>query len=61
MELINQTLSAMHLPGLTFLETVGAGAAMYFGVVLAKVAIGLGGQLISRLQSASRQPARGRR
>lgn len=55
MEFINNTLSAMHLPGLNFLETVGAGAAMYFGVVIARFAIGFGQQMLARAAGYARQ------
>lgn len=64
MEFINDVLGAMKLPGSTFLGTVGAGAAMYFGVVLAKVAIGFGSRLLGQVQNAARtggQTVRGRR
>ena len=55
MEFINSTLSAMHLPGLNFLETVGAGAAMYFGVVAARAFIGFAGWALQRTRGLAKE------
>ena len=55
MEFVNDVFGAMHLPGLNFLETVGAGAAMYFGVVAAKFAIGFAQRMLGQAASMARQ------
>lgn len=55
MEFINDIFSALHLPGASFTETVGAGFAMYLGVVVCRVALGFGQQLLSRAGAAARQ------
>lgn len=52
---MEKILDLLHLPGATVLETVGAGAAMYVGVVIAKIAIGFAQQLVARGASLSRQ------
>lgn len=56
MELIDSILGAMHLPGLTFFETIGAGAAMYFGVVIAKAAIDFASNLLLRARRRGSVP-----
>lgn len=61
MEIVDEILGVMHLPGLTFLETVGAGAAMYFGVALARWAINAATGLLLRARRTAPAPASRRR